>query len=335
MKYRCEHCNKEYSSYQSLWNHTKKFHLQKPLDDTIKSLIVTSNVTNMSLNVTNISQNKKSLTCRFCNKIFKHRQNKSLHEKTCKSNDNKIKELIENNKNKEYLLKIKKQEAKIMQYKYLIQKNNIVDTPSVNKLNKMMTVRKNLIKNSTVNSNNNIQNNIVNINFQIVGFGKEDICGLLTSQEKKQIINAKYGCLEKLVEITHCGKYNQFKNILVTNMKDNYMYKYDDKTEQFVLTSKKEAMDTLIDNRIVDLENIYDDVIETNNINNRTKEIIEDVIEKINNTDLPYKNENLNKTFNNYKEYKTDEIKILLFNNRNKNIEDITMLLTAEEILNE
>ena len=34
-------------------------------------------------------------------------------------------------------------------------------------------------------------------------------------------MNAKFYCLEKLVEIIHCGNYNQFKNIIITNMKDN------------------------------------------------------------------------------------------------------------------
>jgi hypothetical protein len=29
MEFRCKSCNKEYSSYQSLWNHTKKFHTER------------------------------------------------------------------------------------------------------------------------------------------------------------------------------------------------------------------------------------------------------------------------------------------------------------------
>ena len=41
-------------------------------------------------------------------------------------------------------------------------------------------------------------------------------------------MDAKMCCLEKLINIIHCDKYNQFKNIIITNMKDNYIYKYDD-----------------------------------------------------------------------------------------------------------
>ena len=36
MQYGCKICNKQYASYQSLWNHNKKFHKK----------CVTSNVTN-------------------------------------------------------------------------------------------------------------------------------------------------------------------------------------------------------------------------------------------------------------------------------------------------
>lgn len=328
MDYSCNQCNKIYKSYQSLWNHNKNFH---KLVDIKKTSNVTDFDTEMSLNVTKIYD------CIYCKKNFNHRQNKYQHEKICKNKNNENNKINDNIKIKELMLQIKKQETKILQYKLKIQKTNSVDNMSVNKLNKLLTVRNNLIKNSNINSNNNntIQNNIVNNNFQLVGFGKEEVVDLLTKQEKKQIINAKYSCLEKLVEITHCGKYNQYKNILITNMKDQYMYKYDDVKGHFILVNKKEVLESLIDNRVIDLETIYDDVNITNNINNKTKEIIENVIEKINNTDQKYSNENFNKTFENYKEYKMDEIKVLLFNNRNKMMEDISIILTAEQILND
>jgi hypothetical protein len=324
MDHSCNQCNKIYKSYQSLWNHNKKFHNKNVVVCGVNEVVCGEN--EVVLNTT-----KNKYVCNNCNKIFNDRSNKYKHEKICKNKNN------ENIKIKELMLQIKKQETKILQYKLKIQKTNSVDNMSVNKLNKLLTVRNNLIKNSNIHSNNNntIQNNIVNNNFQLVGFGKEEVVDLLTKQEKKQIINAKYSCLEKLVEITHCGKYNQYKNILITNMKDQYMYKYDDVKGHFILVNKKDVLDSLIDNRVVDLETIYDDVNNTNNINNKTKEIIENVIEKINNTDQKYSNENFNKTFENYKEYKMDEIKVLLFNNRNKMMEDVSIILTAEQILND
>ena len=46
-------------------------------------------------------------------------------------------------------------------------------------------------------------------------------------------MNARYISLDKLIEIIH-SKYNQFKNIIITNMKDNYMYKLDEKTKDII-----------------------------------------------------------------------------------------------------
>jgi hypothetical protein len=67
----CNICNKNYASRTSLWNHNKKFH----------SINVN---TNINTNV-NTSVNTKEIKCNNCSKIFKSRQAKSLHiKKYCK-----------------------------------------------------------------------------------------------------------------------------------------------------------------------------------------------------------------------------------------------------------
>lgn len=184
--------------------------------------------------------------------------------------------------------------------------------------------RNNLIKNSTVisnsNNNNKIQNNNIVNNFQLVGFGKEDIVELLTMQGKKQIMNAKFYCLEKLVEIIHCGNYNQFKNIVITNMKDNNIYKYDDVKGQFVLSMKSNVLNYLIDCHISDIEIIYN-------------ELVEKFINKINNEDFKYTDID-GKEYKTYRHYKINEVKILLYNNQDKINKDISLILTTtDEIL--
>ena len=76
----CNICNKDYSSYKSLWNHNKKFH--------------NSNVVQKGSNVvfpvvvcgTTLQNNKNQ--CKFCNKIFNDRSNKYKHEKICKKKIN-------------------------------------------------------------------------------------------------------------------------------------------------------------------------------------------------------------------------------------------------------
>jgi hypothetical protein len=63
----------------------------------------------------------------------------------------------------------------------------------------MLLKHNNRIKNSFNNNTINVQNN-----FQLLGFEKEEITEVLTNNEKKLIMNSKYGCLEKLSEIVHC-----------------------------------------------------------------------------------------------------------------------------------
>jgi hypothetical protein len=160
---------------------------------------------------------------------------------------------------------------------------------------------------------------------------KEEVVELLTNKEKKLIMNAKYGCLEKLVETVHCGKYNQFKNIIITNMKDQYMYKYDDGQGQFVLSTKTDVLNSLINYRLDDLEVIYNDLIEDNKLDDKTKDIIEKFVNKINYSDSKFTDSD-GKDHETYKHYKINEIKVLLYNNQDKITNDISLLLTTNEV---
>ncbi len=110
MEYRCDICDKKYSSYQSLWIHNKKFHNNVnngccTLSGT--SAVLCGGFCGSSSGV-NEKNNKKKL-CKFCNKMFNDRSNKYKHEKICKNKNiilNNNKPIIEP-KNK--LLAITKQ----------------------------------------------------------------------------------------------------------------------------------------------------------------------------------------------------------------------------------
>jgi hypothetical protein len=84
--YSCNICNKNYSSYKSLWNHNKKFH-------TINMHDVQNDVQNVQNNVQNVQSN---IICKHCNKIFNTRSAKSMHKKVCKPKDNLIQPVIPN-----------------------------------------------------------------------------------------------------------------------------------------------------------------------------------------------------------------------------------------------
>jgi hypothetical protein len=108
-RFNCILCNKYYSSGNSLWNHTKKFHtLNNP------------NIPNTSNIVPNIPNNNvKTYNCRYCNKIFNNVKTRWSHEQKCKETkiqeNNKI-ELLEN--------KIKELESKINNNKIITTNNN-------------------------------------------------------------------------------------------------------------------------------------------------------------------------------------------------------------------
>ncbi len=350
MEYKCNKCNKYYKTYQTLWKHNKEFHNDKSI---IKQPITTNQqllTTNQQLLTTNqqpittnqqpITNNQQPITtnnnlidnikhynCKYCNKLYNIQQSKWKHEQKCTIiNKNNI-ELDKEIENKKLEIILKKEEAKILQLKLKLQQADKVDNITLNKLNKMLLKHNNRIKNSF---NNNTINNIQNVqnNFQLVGFGKEEITEVLTNNEKKLIMNSKYGCLEKLIEIVHCGKYNQFKNVILTNMKDNYMYKYDDTKGCFVLGTKSEIMNSLVDGKLFDLDVIYNDLLEKNKIDEKTKNCIEDFVNRIQYNDDKFTDIE-GKEHPNYKHYKISEIKLLLFNNQDKITNDISLLLST------
>jgi hypothetical protein len=328
MDYRCTICNKNYKSYQSLWNHNKKFHNNENTNSPLKFDNCPLKFDNCPLN---IDKSQKIYSCKICNKSYNNKNSKWSHEQKCKNTNSEIEKINAENKQKELSIILLKEEKEILKLKLKLEKSNKIDNITLKKLNKKLLERNNLIKNSTVNSHNtHIQNNIVN-NFQLVGFGKEEIVELLTNKEKKLIMNAKYGCLEKLIETVHCGKYNQFKNIIITNMKDQYMYKYDANKGQFILSTKIDVLNSLINYRLDDLEVIYNDLLEDNKLDEKTKDIIEEFVNKINYSDSKFTDSD-GKDHETYKQYKINEIKVLLYNNQDKITNDISLLLTTNEI---
>ena len=323
MQYHCNICNKDYKSYQSLWNHNKKFHIED-----------VKNVKEKFNNVKEKCNSVKSVTCEYCNKVFNNRPAKSIHKKTC----NKTQEKQQDDKMRLQILKeetrLKKEEAKILKLKLKLQQSEKVDKITLKKLNSLLLKQQNRIKNSTVNSHNttNIQNNnIVNNHFQLIGFDKEHyLHEVLTPQEKRMIVNSKFCSLEKIIEIVHCGKYDQFKNVIITNMKDNYMYKYDDKKGIFVLSNKADVLRMLLEYRLGDLEIIYNQLLENNKIDERTKSCIEKFINQINFDTEKIKTDD-GTTYENFRQFKINEIKVLLFNHSDKIMNDVSLLLSTEE----
>jgi len=256
-----------------------------------------------------------SLVCKYCNKRFNHRNNRLQHEKRCKVKrelETKKQEEEKEQEHKRHLeekrleIELKKQENERIRLQLQTDKSQKESAVTIQKINKALQ-----LQNSNINSNNTVNTQNITNNYQIVALGKENIQHLLTDADKKMIINSKRFALQRLIELIHCGKFNQFRNVIISNIKDNYMYKFDDHKNMFSLVTKEDTLKTLLEYRLGDLELIYDQLVSDNKVDDKTKRCMERFI-----------NEMSDKEDNNYK-YEINDIKMLLFNERDKLLQEI------------
>ena len=138
-EYKCNKCNKLYSSHSSLCNHNKKFHK----DTVVKNVVVCGGkrgtIGGSIVVLCDSNKNEQKYLCKYCNKNFNDRSNKHKHEKICK---NKTTVLEENKILKEENIKIKKE-------------NNIL------KINQIVPLNTTNINNGIINKNNGTINNTI------------------------------------------------------------------------------------------------------------------------------------------------------------------------------
>ena len=127
--------------------------------------------------------------------------------------------------------------------------------------------------------------------------------------------------------MVHCGDHNMFKNILITNLKDKFAYTFDESKGYFITTTKSFILDDLIANRMMDIEAIYGELTIANLVDEKTKKMIKAFLERMEEDDKPYMDEIDDVEHVNYKAYKMDLIKVLLYNNQEKITRDIATLM--------
>jgi len=188
-----------------------------------------------------------SLKCKFCKKIFSHRNSRWKHEKSCKTKTGLI----------------------------------VVNATEIDTLkNQIKELQGMIIKPVNNNTNNGIINNTTNntTNNIKISFGEEDI-DELTKKDKKEILNSGYSSLIKLIELLHLNKdLPQYQNIKINNLKDKYAKIYDENIKNFTTVGKRETIDSLISYRTLDLKSIYKNY---NNPDNRLHQCVTKLIDKI------------------------------------------------------
>ena len=158
------------------------------------------------------------------------------------------------------------------------------------------------LNNYTIN-NNTIINNINNY----VPLGLENLPLVLSEEEQLMILNKRAHSLRDLIKLVHISdKYKQFKNIYITNLQNSIAYKYDENSNSFIAVNKSELLDDIVDCRMMDVESFYNNM--KDKLDEETVKIMKRFIDRMNNNKDTLKG------------IKKEEIKLLLYNNRDVTI---------------
>jgi hypothetical protein len=264
--YTCNICNKLYKTYKSMWFHKYKHHK--------KENILTQNNSNPPHDNSNIPQNNSTIpqnnstipqispllndiiieddnkTCKYCHKIYSRSDNLIRHMKKCKSKEDILREKEDIIKENEEL----KKNMKEMKESFEKFKKQMIDT--MNQKYKMhpKTFQK-MVNSNNINSNNNITIN----NIKYIEYGSEDLYNVFSKNEKLMLLKSSGSPIENIIKYTHLNeKYPQFQNIIITNVRSNQAYAYNEELNKFILCDKNELLEELIDFRYDDLIGFFD-----------------------------------------------------------------------------
>jgi hypothetical protein len=235
MTFHCFICVKDYASKRSLYNHCRRFHNGK------NELKTESKSDKLSMCTQNapfkrVSMHHKKYKCDYCLNEYKYHQGKYRHQKKCPKR--KYKEETESLRETVSKLKDELKEAKSVI-------NNTTN---------------NITTNNSNNTYNNTYNNTINATINIKTLGNEDTIDIFTDEEKIAILKKRYDALAYIIKYTHFNpKYPQFHNIKLNSINSSYGKMYCNKEGRFITVPKTELIENVKLDRLIDLENYYDD----------------------------------------------------------------------------
>lgn len=279
--YICEECDKQYIKYNSYWKHRKDKHMNNTVE-----------LFNNDKPIIEYLNDKPD--CQYCSKTYSNKFSLTRHVNNCKLNP---------------------QNMSIEQQKALtkLDDNTIV--------NLLKTMKDNDIKNAVVGNKNNVANNIardqINIDntinnntqniFNIVTLGKENLSDVLDDNEQVKILNQRFNCFDYMVDYIHLNKkYPQFHNMIINDLKSNKGLIYNDIKKDFDVVKKENMLDTLIENRLNDIEDFL--IKNSNKVKKTTRLIIEKFIKNI--------TEEFDNKNSKYMKDKKDDIQVMMYNKR-------------------
>ena len=244
---------------------------------------------NRSKNDPNRSKNDP-IKCQFCERVYSNRSNLNKHLKKCKEKqkDDTVRESMEE------LVKLLNEKDKQMQEKDKEHKKQIEE----------------LIKKAGIPTTNNITNNIQN-NFKLLNY-KETDTSHLTENDYVRCLEHYNFCVPHLIRKIHFNpKKPENHNIYISNLKNSYVMVY--VNNKWKVKNRDETISRMIDDKQVILEKKIQEWVESGIQYPKVMAKFSRYIEKREQNDV----------INAIKE----DIKLMLYNNRNMIIENNKRLI--------
>ena len=221
---KCNICNKKYSSYKSLWNHNKKFH--------IIATQIAQNNTQIAQITPIITQNAvivNSFNCKYCKKHFSRNYNATRHESRCKRHqkEDTVTEITE----------LKKE---------ITELKNLITTKNSNKI----------INNNT---NNNINNGTINNNTFIINKIGEESISKLKFKDIKNIFREQKNCLYHAIKYVNFNeKIPENHSFYNSSLEGKYINVFNNDNNEIEKKNKKDFFDSILLSSINITNLLYD-----------------------------------------------------------------------------
>jgi hypothetical protein len=156
-----------------------------------------------------------------------------------------------------------------------------------------------------------INNGIINNNTYKLELGNENILEKLSEKQKKEILNKMHGSLLHYIQKIHfSGEYPECMNVVLTNLRSKYAYKYIETENKFIAMVANDVFDNLIDIRLEEICGMFDETRST--LKSKTEERMGVFIDGMKNN--PDK-----------KKQAVDDVKLMAYNNKDKIESQITI----------
>ena len=300
--YKCDRCNKVFNYKNDFRRHrNRKFpckvvNVENYTSDMLLAdeIKIGKKLHTNAHKCTELHTNTQKFICNYCTKVFTRNSSLVRHiDNYCKARKDaeKQKEDIFN----KLVEQMERQNEVIEQ-----MQKQILDIQKENK-----ELKRKLVINNTVNNtkNKNCNNTQINNNIQLVAFGEEDLLQI-SDDVSKIILNKGFMSVPRLVEHVHFNKnMPDNHNVYIPNMKSRYAMTFNGC--KWNLLSKQQIIEQLFDDKNIFLEDKYKELQDA--LSSTTKKKFTRYVEN-------YCEKEIKKNI-------LDEIKLILYNNKNIPIE--------------